>query len=401
MRVAIVIDGLTGVGGGITTYLRTLLPALPGAGIDATIVAGQPADDEVGTEYLVVPELDADRRSLPNDVRAGLHDALDRIRPDVCYVHVISPDATRAAAEHAPVVFYAHEYLTVCPGGSRFLTHSGTFCAEGPGLRCFVRAYTERTTNRRPDRLLHAYARVRGWTGAWESVSRLLVASEFVGNVLVGDGAPAELVDVVPYPVVPPPAPADAAPAFDVLYLGRLIEAKGVDVLLRAIARVPGATLIVAGEGPQRAELEGLAQSLDVGDRVSFVGWVGDDERARLLRAARTLALPSVWDEAFGIAGVEAMAVGTPVVASRVGGIPSWLDDGRTGLLVPRGDDEALAGALRRVLEDPQLADRLATAGIASATAYSTERHLDLLLASFERARYRDAAAASSSAERA
>jgi glycosyltransferase involved in cell wall biosynthesis len=384
MRVAILVDGFSGIGGGITTYLQALLSALPDAGIDPLVIGGQLADDPPGAPYVHVDGLDADRRRLAAQARVELESELRSFRPAVVYDHVVSPDAARVAADVAPVVFFAHEYLTVCPGGSRFLHRSRTFCSEGPGARCFWRAYSERTTNRRPDRLLAAYARTRGWQEGWTALSRLLVASEAVRDTLVGSGAPESIIDVVPYPVVSPPAAETEAP-IDVLYLGRLTDTKGVDVLLRAHAELGDARLVIAGEGPQRAELEALVADLGTSVGVEFRGWVGGRERAALLAAARVLALPSLWEEAFGIAGVEALAAGVPVVASRTGGIPSWLDES-AGILVPPDDVEALVSALRELLGNEPRRSQLGAAGIGVAARFDMQKHVDLLLQSFDRA---------------
>jgi glycosyltransferase involved in cell wall biosynthesis len=381
VRVAFVIDGLAGIGGGITTYLRTVVPALTARGVECVLVAGQPADDPPpGVEYVTVAGADADVAELPGEVREALGAALAAARPDVCFVHVISPDASRTAAQHAPTFFFAHEYLTVCPGGSRYLQRRRRFCTEGPGARCFWRAYTDRTTNRRPDRLLAAYDRVRGWRSTWETLSGVLVASPFVGDVLVGDGAPAGAISVVPYPV-PPPEPALPTRRCDVLYLGRLTVDKGTDVLLQALAELPGATALIAGEGPDRPRLEAMLEALELSGRVELIGWVSLAERATLLAGTRALALPSRWAEAFGIVGVEAMGCGVPVVASDVGGIPSWLTDGEGGYLVPPDDAGALAAGLRRVLGDPAEHERLAAAGRRAAERFSTAAHVERLLA--------------------
>jgi glycosyltransferase involved in cell wall biosynthesis len=385
MRVAFVIDGLAAIGGGITTYLRTVVPALTATGVECVLVAGQPADDPLpGAEYVTVPGVDADVAELPADVREALGAALAAARADVCFVHVISPDASRTAARHAPTFFFAHEYLTVCPGGSRYLQRRQRFCTEGPGLRCFWRAYTDRTTNRRPDRLLAAYDRVRAWRSTWETLAGVIVASPFVGDVLVGDGAPADSIAVVPYPV-PPPEAVEPTRRCDVLYLGRLTVDKGVDVLLHALAELPDVTALIAGEGPDRPRLERLVEALDLGARVELVGWVSLRERAALLAGARALALTSRWAEAFGIVGVEAMGCGVPVVASDVGGIPSWLRDGEGGFLVPPGDSAALADGLRRVLVDGAERSRLVEAGRAAAASFSEARHVERLLATFGR----------------
>ena len=99
-----------------------------------------------------------------------------------------------------------------------------------------------------------------------------------------------------------------------------------------------------------------------------------------MLAGSRVLALPSLWQEPFGLAGLEALASGVPVVASAVGGIPSWLADGEGGLLVPGGDPQALAAALRRVLEGGELSTRLAAQGPRVAARFTVDRHLELLL---------------------
>jgi glycosyltransferase involved in cell wall biosynthesis len=169
----------------------------------------------------------------------------------------------------------------------------------------------------------------------------------------------------------------------DVAYIGRLTNSKGVHVLLRALRALPGVTLTVAGDGPERNALEALAVKLGIEKRVAFVGWIDAAERDRLLARARVFAMPSLWDEPFGIVGVESLAAGVPVVASAVGGIPSWLEDGETGLLVPRGDVDELAAALLRLLGDDELRLRLGEHGRVAATRYSLDAHLDALLEAF------------------
>ncbi|MGE0710969.1 MAG: glycosyltransferase [Planctomycetota bacterium] len=149
-----------------------------------------------------------------------------------------------------------------------------------------------------------------------------------------------------------------------VLFLGRLTAQKRVDVLLSAFARLlpaaPDARLALCGEGPLRAALEAQARALELGDRVAFLG-VRSDVLA-LHRAASAFVLPS---DAEGIPNtlLEALAAGTPAVASDVGGTRDVLRPDRDGLLVPPGDAEALAAALGRLLEDPALARRLAASG--------------------------------------
>lgn len=161
-----------------------------------------------------------------------------------------------------------------------------------------------------------------------------------------------------------------------VLAAGRLVEQKGLDTLIRAYAAASGALggrkLVLAGDGPERGRLESLAGSLGLNGNVVFLGSVGRDRVAELLRGADVFAFPSRY-EAFGVALLEAMAAGVPVVAARAGGIPEFAVDGENALLVPPDDELALAGALTRLAGDTELAGRLAAGGRAQAERHSWE----------------------------
>jgi glycosyltransferase involved in cell wall biosynthesis len=155
-----------------------------------------------------------------------------------------------------------------------------------------------------------------------------------------------------------------------VVAAGRLVPQKNHVLAVRALAGVPGATLLVLGEGELRAEIERAAERAGVGARVVLVG-VRPDARA-VLAAADALVLPSVW-EGLPLVALEALAAGVPIVATAVRGVRELLTDGRDALLAPPGDAGAFAAALRAVLEDGALARRLAAAGAELAARHSEE----------------------------
>jgi glycosyltransferase involved in cell wall biosynthesis len=148
-----------------------------------------------------------------------------------------------------------------------------------------------------------------------------------------------------------------------VLFVGVLRPYKGVDVLLRAMARVK-AKLVIVGRGPNRLELSSLAARLGISNRVSFLGEVSESERRILLHSCDVFVLPSIDNrEAFGIAQLEAMACGRPVIASDLPtGVRFVNKNQMTGLLVPPGDSDALAAALQRLLGDERLRQTLGNA---------------------------------------
>ena len=152
------------------------------------------------------------------------------------------------------------------------------------------------------------------------------------------------------------------------LFAGALIPEKGVAVALAALRflRESGvaATLTIAGDGPDRPRLIERSRALDLVGNVEFLG-LRDDVPA-LMQRYPIVVVPSVWDEAFGLVIIEAMAAGCVVVASRIGGIPEIITHEVDGLLVPAGDAEALAGAVERLLREPALMSRLALQAVAT-----------------------------------
>lgn len=137
------------------------------------------------------------------------------------------------------------------------------------------------------------------------------------------------------------------------LYVGRLMPWKGVDTAIEALGLLPEATLLVAGDGEERERLQQMAMATGVGERVRFLGVVPREMLPRLYSSVDVLLAPSFASETFGISLVEAQACGLPVVASRFGGFPEVIDEGRTGVLVPPREGAAMAAAVRQLLGEP------------------------------------------------
>jgi glycosyltransferase involved in cell wall biosynthesis len=171
------------------------------------------------------------------------------------------------------------------------------------------------------------------------------------------------------------PAPEQRAPRPRFAYLGRLKRYKGVDLVIRAFARLrhPEATLEVAGTGDDRARLERLVRSLDLAPRVTFLGFISDAEKLALLRRSWALTFASP-KEGWGITNLEAAACGTPVVASDSPGIRESVRHGETGFLVPHGDVDAMAAALDRLATAPALVARMGEAGRRFAATFTWEQ---------------------------
>jgi glycosyltransferase involved in cell wall biosynthesis len=204
--------------------------------------------------------------------------------------------------------------------------------------------------------------------------------SAYLRDLALGWGLDPARVSVLPNPSpeIPPLATRDelrrelGLDGKTLVFAGRLGRQKALGTLLQALVDVPDAALVIAGDGPEREPLEQLTRTLELDGRVTYLGAVPRDRVLRLFGAAEASVLPSAWEN-FPHTVVEALAVGCPVIATTVGGIPEVVRDGENGLLVAPGDSRALATAIRRLLSDDALRERLAAAAPGSVAALSEE----------------------------
>ena len=215
--------------------------------------------------------------------------------------------------------------------------------------------------------------------------AHIVCPSAYLRELAVGWGVPPERVDVLPNPapdVSQVPSRDDLRALWNLqgptlVFVGRLTAQKSLDLAIAAAAGA-GVALVIAGDGPDREALKRLGHA-------RFVGALPRSEALGLLRAADASILSSGWEN-FPHAVVEALAVGTPVIATAAGGVAEVVHDGQNGLLVPPGDGEALTAAVRRAFSEPGLLDRLRASAAESVASYAPERVYDQLLQILERA---------------
>ncbi len=306
-------------------------------------------------------------------------------RLDVLHVHTAVEAASDAGAVPA-LVRTMHGHEAYCPSGSRYLAlPTKRPCPRGCHvLGCTWGHFVNRCGSARPWQLIQNFRRV---TSERRSARRFFTVaiSSFVRGQMVRSGYNPAAIRVIlnpaPRPVASPPAPVpDGMARF--LFLGRLVPNKGVSWLLRAVARLgPSCELEIAGHGPQEPALRSLAEQLGIAGRVHWLGWLDEVQVRARMSGARAVVVPSLWHEPAGMVTAEAAAMARPVIAARVGGIPEYADSLRHVVLVPPGDVEALAGAMRALANDVTEARRLGVIGWERVTAgvLSLEQHLDEL----------------------
>lgn len=228
-------------------------------------------------------------------------------------------------------------------------------------------------------------------TAALRRARHVLVPSAYLRRIALDWGLAPHRVTVVPNPApelrtLPPRDEARAVfgvsgPALGTA--GRLTAQKALGDALAALARVPDVELLVLGDGPERAALERRAEELGVAARVRFLGAGTREDVVALFRAVDAALLTSAWEN-LPHTLLEALAAGTPVIATAVGGIPEVVVDGANGLLVPPGDVDAIATAIDRVVHDQPLRESLAANAAASVEELAEPRILQRIVAVIE-----------------
>ncbi|MEX1026285.1 MAG: glycosyltransferase family 4 protein [Planctomycetota bacterium] len=375
--------------GGAEVFLHDLIDWSRAHGHAAALFAGHPerTADEPDLRILRRPEWSGASLISDPPFEAAAVDFVERFRPDLIHLHNLSSVPvgliTALAALDVPMVQHVHDASTLC--ANAWVVHpSGTVCEGGVGAKCLQHACGE---NYPFDGriLLAATLRARALE---RSVEGWIAASECYADLARRNGF--DPVVAIPYwspspPIEPPPQRVGRR----ILFLGRLVPEKGVATLLeawpRVLAAVPDAVLDLVGDGPQRPELEALAQRLGL-DASIFSGKIPHHEVHARMQASSALVFPSIWLEAYGIISLEAFRAGLPVVASRIGGIPEVVTEGETGLLAPPRDAAALAEALIRVLTDDALHARLVAGCLAEAERRRDDAPMHAVFEQYERA---------------
>ncbi len=314
-----------------------------------------------------------------------LRRVLKEFRPDVVHVRIflmqLSP-LILPLLRNVPSLYHIVVYQPICPTGIKMLPNR-TVCRVSAGTACYHnRCFLFRSL----------IPRMLSWWlwKRWRNAFNLITTNSHAmrRRLMAGGIEVADVVwNAVPNRSARPPLSAPPTVAF----AGRMVFEKGASVLVHAFAKIltkiPDARLILAGDGVERKPLEKLIANLGLSDSVSMPGYILHLEMERLFDAAWVQVVPSLWDEPFGRVAAEAMIRGTAVVASASGGLTEVVgEDGQMGLLVPPGDEEALAEALLHLLQNRALAEQMGKAGREFAAAhFDQQTYVSKILQLYER----------------
>ncbi len=369
--------------GGVSAHVQASATVLAKHGLNVLVLAAkiEPGEPVPGVNLFESPELF--NSSAPMSIRLGKAMAS---RPEVIHLHQIEdPELAGFMRVSAPVVVSAHGY-SGCTSGVYYF-QPGHECTRSHGLGCVPNLIAHGCAHTRYRRTLPAkYRNATRALAELRGADLVVSYSTAVDRHLAANGMARRMI--VPYfPTITAMEGSGHAGRRRVVFAGRIVALKGIDVLIRA-ARSVDAEFVICGDGRRLGKARALARRLGVQQRIHFKGWLKPEQLADELANASVVAVPSLWPEPLGGVGIEALAAGRPVVASATGGVTDWLDDGVSGLCVAPGDELELARALNELLDDPERQLAMGSAGRnAVATRFSPERHFVALLEGYRTAR--------------
>ena len=305
-----------------------------------------------------------------------VRDAIRENRPDVVHVHNTFPAASPAvfkAVGALPLVHTIHNYRWICPAAT--LLRDGVPCRACVGRLPWRGVWHACYGGGRAASAVVATAlSLHRAMGTLNHVDRFIALTDFARKTLVEGGLAAERIVIKPNFTARGQSPNTGGRESYVLFVGRLSEEKGIAVLAEAWRRHADLPpLEVVGDGPMRQLLEGVPN-------VRLLGVASPDAVRRRMELARLLVVPSIWYEGLPLVVVEAYAAGLPIIGSDLGGLTELIHDGETGWLVPPGEPDALASAIRRGI-DPLVWSAMSRAAHARYLAqYTPEANLAMLL---------------------
>ncbi len=298
-----------------------------------------------------------------NEAKDKLASFIQKNEIDIIHLHSISdPQIVRFCATMKPLVRSMHEPRMFCPGQGKFWHKTETICNKPFGTHCLVRAYTQNCCNRQPRRLIKAYKNtsfeIREGSRLYYKV---IAMSDFMKQEAILAGFPANKIEVNPY-FTPEQNDVDSdmiSPSGEkrLFFAGRLSRVKGVHFMLDAVIPLleqdDNLFLDIVGDGMDAQSYKNKVPAT-LKKQVVFHGWKSPEQVAEIMAKSYLVLFPSIYPEAFGIVGIEAMMKAKPVVGFDVGGVSSWLENEETGILVKVKDVTGFQNAVQSLLQDSE-----------------------------------------------
>ncbi|WP_282039406.1 glycosyltransferase family 4 protein [Saccharicrinis aurantiacus] len=349
------------ISGGVEVYIEQLLKYMPQYNIQSHWLGIHKNNKSYSISEYGQTSVTLEVLSF-NDTVAYLKQFIAKYSIDIIHIHSISnPQLIDACFKLAPVVRSMHEPRIVCPGHGKLLRKSEEICTRKFGLHCIYHSYKEGCCNRHPKRLIPAIKNTYYEVNKASKKYKCIIAmSDFMKGEAIKAGIHKNKVMLNPYFTENTRQITNVVHTEDkrLLYIGRLSRTKGVHYLINSAISLldKGHKIIIdiVGDGHDAHYFKSLVPD-HLKQYFVFHGWQSRDQINEHLANSYLLLFPSIYPEAFGISGIEAMMHGKPVVGFNVGGVSTWLKEGITGYLVHVKDSDMFSEKITELIVDQKL----------------------------------------------
>ncbi|MES2567393.1 MAG: glycosyltransferase family 4 protein [Bacteroidota bacterium] len=351
--------------GGAEVYVHQLQELLPKYGVSSFFVA---VSDSITKKLFDVNGKNVSLiKKSKYEVEEFLSSYIEDNKIDLIHIHSISNiDLVKFCLHKKPVIRSMHEPRMFCPGRQKFFLKSETICNIPFGLHCCMHAYTQKCQDSRiPSEVIASYENVSFEINyAAKKYKCILAMSDYIKKEALLAGIPGQNIIVIPFftPIMGGPNEElyQKKTEKHIVFVGRLHASKGVHTLIKSLSDIlkkeKGVFLDIIGDGLFKKELLKIISSQNIpSEKVIFHGWLKHNDTIRKIKDSYLVVFPSIYPEAFGLVGIEAMMHSKPVVAFDAGGVSSWLKDQVTGFLVDIKDEIKFAEKVSSLLNNEEL----------------------------------------------
>jgi len=314
---------------------------------------------------------------------------VEEIKPDIIYIHKLDnqlwiEDFLKTGV---PVIRFFHDHKLFCLREHKYYTISKDTCQQRTGLNCYKCLGFVNKSGKFPGIKITPLWQLHKIQNLNKRLDAVVVGSAYMGDQVALHGFAKEKIFVNPlYSMESADDEQTVRKKNTILFVGQLLRGKGVDTLLLAMSNVKSdLSLTICGSGHQKEVFESMVEDLSLTDKVKFAGQMSRSELAQKYKQASCLIVPGRTPETFGLIGIEAMRHGTPVIATDVGGVTEWLDDGVTGMLAKSNDHLDLARVMDELFSNPERMREIEkNAREAFKKKFSPDRHIKDLRVLFD-----------------
>lgn len=392
----LLMTSLWGRHGGKEQYLQLCIDEFTRMGHDCCLAYGRMSPQPGPTSLLPIRQYEITAYSdiASNEEVLGAEQLTRVLRnetPDVIFMcDVRNLRLLTVLKNYDRLVTMSHDNWLTCMRGTATTYLRRAICTNTFGCRCLFHGCFLRKHPAQGGLTYNSFTRHRAVVESYKAIGTHLVATTYMKQRLVQHGFDPDCVHVIGYftDLKPAETPGAGEAVPTVTFVGRIDRYKGVDYLMRALAKVSAPLkCTVIGDGDYLPYCKQLSRALGIADRVAFTGWLSRHEVTEHLAKSYLIVVPSIWPEPFGLIGLEAMTCSKPVVAFDTGGIRDWLKDGVNGYLVPAKSADLLAQRIDVLLRDPKQAGEMGAAGLRILnTSFGKAQHFRNLFSAFESA---------------